>query len=78
MLNEALHLWGHQFVYDEPELTRLFEQAGFTDIRRMNWRESDIPEFVGLETRPYLGDLILEARPGSRSHQCHSSERSDP
>jgi predicted SAM-dependent methyltransferase len=28
MLNEALHLWGHQFVYDEPELTGLLTRRG--------------------------------------------------
>jgi predicted SAM-dependent methyltransferase len=60
MLNDTFHEWGHQFIYDEDELTALFRAAGFTNIRRMGWGKSEVPELRGLETRPDFGDLILE------------------
>jgi predicted SAM-dependent methyltransferase len=60
-INEAMRLWGHQFVYDADELTRLLKEAGFSDIRSMQWGESGHPELRGLETRPYYDDLIFEA-----------------
>ena len=61
MVNEAMHLWGHQFVYDEAELSNALREAGFKNIRRMKWHESAIPELANLESRPDMGDLILEA-----------------
>lgn len=61
MLNEAMHLWGHQFVYDEAELILLLEEAGFSQVRRMSWGQSEHVELRGLETRPYFDDLIVEA-----------------
>lgn len=62
MLNEGMRLWGHVFLYDEPELVALLEECGFSDIRRVNWGESDHREFRGLESRPDFADLIVEAR----------------
>lgn len=62
MLNEGMRLWGHVFIYDEPELMALLEECGFSDIRRVKWGESDHPELRGLESRPDFGDLIVEAR----------------
>lgn len=62
MLNEGMRLWGHQFLYDEPELAALLEECGFSDIRRVKRGQSDHPELRDLESRPDFGDLILEAR----------------
>jgi len=62
MLNQAVRDWGHTFIYDEQELRRLLGQAGFHDIKRVIWRESEHLELQNLETRPSLDDLILEAR----------------
>jgi predicted SAM-dependent methyltransferase len=62
MVNEGMRLWGHTFIYDEPELIALLKDCGFSDIRRMKWGESDNVELRGLETRPDFDDLILEAR----------------
>lgn len=62
-LNEGMRLWGHQYVYDEPELRSLLSEAGFSSVRRMAYRESSVPEFQGIESRPDLGELIFEARP---------------
>jgi predicted SAM-dependent methyltransferase len=61
MLNEGMRLWGHTFLYDQPELTRLLEECGFTEIRRVNRSESAFAELRDLESRPDFGDLILEA-----------------
>ncbi len=61
LLNDSLHLWGHQFVYDEDELKQLLHSVGFKNIRIMPWHNSEIDEFVGLECRPYHDDLIFEA-----------------
>jgi predicted SAM-dependent methyltransferase len=61
MLNEGLHLWGHQFVYDYDELSLALREAGFEHTRAVQWRESEYDELRGRETRPYHGDLIVEA-----------------
>jgi predicted SAM-dependent methyltransferase len=62
MVNEAMRLWGHVFVYDELELVALLKECGYSDIRRVRWGESEHPELRGLESRPNFGDLIVEAR----------------
>lgn len=61
LLDDSVRLWGHQFIYDEDELTDLMSRVGFKNIRRMQWHKSEIKEFNGLECRPYHNDLILEA-----------------
>lgn len=59
LLNMGLRLWGHQYVYDKPELFKLAEQAGFVPLRAQH-RESMILELENLEKRPYHMDLIVE------------------
>jgi len=60
MVNEAFTLWGHKYVYDEPELFHLLEIAGFTEIKRCLWKDSGYIDFYNIESRPYHGDLIME------------------
>lgn len=60
MINEGMHLWGHQFVYDEAEIFELLESAGFSKVERVQRHASDHPELRGLETRPDFDDLIVE------------------
>lgn len=62
MVNEGMRLWGHTFIYDEPELVTLLKECGFSDVRRVKWGESEHPELRGLESRPDFEDLIVEAR----------------
>jgi predicted SAM-dependent methyltransferase len=62
MVNESLRLWGHTFVYDEPELRSLLSEAGFCAIARVAHGKSEYSELCGLETRPDFDDLIFEAR----------------
>ena len=61
MVNEGMRLWGHQFVYDRPELENLLYLAGFNRVYLAAWHESDHPMLRRLEVRPYNQDLILEA-----------------
>lgn len=61
MLNDGLRLWGHQFVYDDDELTSLLNEAGFREIRKVAWRESSTTGLSKLECRPFHGEIIIEA-----------------
>lgn len=68
MMNEGMRSWGHQFMYDTEELSGILAEAGFARVAYVPWRESDHAELVGLETRPFHGELIVEASgtlPGS-------------
>lgn len=62
LLNEGMRLWGHQFVYDLPELLALLRASGFSHIERMEWRKSTHDALRNIETRPYHDELIIEAR----------------
>ena len=59
MLNIAMREWGHQWVYNETELTRLGYMAGFRLVGRMAINESTEPMLANRETRPE-SLLILE------------------
>jgi predicted SAM-dependent methyltransferase len=61
MVNEGMRLWGHTFIYDEPELFALLRECGYSDVRRVKRGESEHVELRGLESRPDFGDLIVEA-----------------
>lgn len=52
--------YGHRYYYDEQEMTRKLTAAGFRDIVRCSWRESQHPELRNLEWRPSTRDLIME------------------
>ena len=62
MLNEAMRLWDHVFLYDEAELRRLLEECGYSRIERVEWGQSEFSELRSLESRPDFSDLIVEAR----------------
>jgi predicted SAM-dependent methyltransferase len=62
MVNEGMRLWGHTFIYDEPELFALLNECGYSDIRRVKRGESEHSELRGLESRPDFADLLVEAR----------------
>lgn len=61
LLNEGMRCWGHQYVYDEEELTQLLSEVQFREVRFIGWRESAIHELSGLESRPFHNELIVEA-----------------
>lgn len=65
MVNEGMRSWGHRYLYDYEDLSLLLVQAGFHGIEPCFWGISCREALSGLETRPDLGDLIVEAaRPG--------------
>jgi predicted SAM-dependent methyltransferase len=51
VINNEFRAYGHQFLYDEPTLTRALERAGFHDIVRYPMGESPNPALAGLEAR---------------------------
>jgi predicted SAM-dependent methyltransferase len=61
MVNEGLHLWGHQFVYDADELKRILEEAGYRKVTQVDWHESKTPALRNLERRPFHDEIIFEA-----------------
>lgn len=62
MMNEGMRSWGHQFVYDAEELSRIIGEAGFNLITFQEYRASTDANFSELESRPYHNELIVEAR----------------
>lgn len=62
LMNEGMRFWGHQFVYDADELVKILIEAGFGDISFQEYKKSKDEVLLGLETRPFHNDLIIEAR----------------
>lgn len=62
LINEGMRMWGHSYLYDFAELYLVLTAIYFVDIARCGWHESTHPYLRGLEVRPSLGDLIIEAR----------------
>jgi predicted SAM-dependent methyltransferase len=50
----------HQWLYDEASLRRLLEEAGFVDVERRGFRDSELPDIALLEDRD--GSLFVEGR----------------
>jgi len=63
LINEAMHRWGHQYLYNASEIDLLFRQAGFTRCEPAPHRESKHEALRGLEIRPFWNELIFEAYP---------------
>ncbi|MDR1936768.1 MAG: glycosyltransferase, partial [Candidatus Accumulibacter sp.] len=64
--NIGMRWWGHQWIYDEEELTRLARMVGLEPRGRYAIGESDLPVFRNLEYREG-SRLILEfAKPDRR------------
>lgn len=61
MVNDAMRLWGHEFVYDYEELTTLLKNIGFSKVSSVAWQESTYEDLKGLESRPFHDDIIVEA-----------------
>jgi predicted SAM-dependent methyltransferase len=60
MLNYGMRAWGHLYLYDFDELSLRLRAAGFEQIHRVAWGESDHPDLRGRETRAD-SKLIVEA-----------------
>lgn len=61
MMNQGMRMWGHQFLYDYLHLSRMLLDVGFIGVSREDHGVSINPYLSGLECRPDLGDLIVEA-----------------
>ena len=61
LLNEGVRYWGHQFIYDEEELTDTLRSVGFGNVYRAEYNKSKYIELNGIESRPNNPDLIVEA-----------------
>jgi predicted SAM-dependent methyltransferase len=48
-LNHLVYNWGHRFLYDEAELIRLIQSAGFTTISQAPVGKSDYAQLVKIE-----------------------------
>ena len=59
-LNVAMRWWGHLWLYDREELYRRLREAGFTQIRDVEWGKSSVQELCNRETRVETL-LIVEA-----------------
>ena len=64
-LNIGMRWWGHQWMYDEEELTRLAQMVGLVPKGRYRIGESEDPRFCNLEYRE-SSTLILEFRKPDR------------
>jgi predicted SAM-dependent methyltransferase/glycosyltransferase involved in cell wall biosynthesis len=51
MLNISMREWGHKHLYNEEELIRIAQMAGLEPVIRCEHGQSNVPEFVGRETR---------------------------
>jgi predicted SAM-dependent methyltransferase len=71
-LNIAMRAWGHQWVFDEDELTRLGRIAGLHVVGRKPMGESDIDALGGLEYREG-SRLIVEFE--KRRPRCATTSR---
>lgn len=67
-LNRAFRGWGHQFLYNWGTLAATLRAAGFAEVIRRRYGESDHPELRGLERHEQNPDfdslshiLIVEA-----------------
>lgn len=57
MLNAAVRLWGHQYMYSFSELELRLREAGFAWVRRERLGHSDFVDLANLETR--LDSLLI-------------------
>ena len=51
MINISFRWWEHKWLYDREELIRRLSEAGYVNIRQMEWGESNITDLQSRETR---------------------------
>lgn len=61
LMNEGMRSWGHQFLYNADELRLILAEAGFMFKKFVKWGESQFEELKNIESRPFHGELIIEA-----------------
>ena len=56
VVNRAFHGWGHHFLYNVNVLTATLHNAGFADVRFVQYGESENPLLAGLEHHERYAD----------------------
>ena len=54
VINNFMHLWGHQMIYDYSSLHRMLENAGFNNIKECLMGVSEYPYLQRLEHHGYV------------------------
>jgi len=63
LFNLAMRAWGHSYMYDREEITRLFLSVGFENVHGCDIRHSAVPLLHNRENRPWHEvSLITEGR----------------
>jgi len=60
MINDCFSRWGHKYVYDREELSLCLLEAGFSNTKLCEWKQSECAEFFNIESRFYHHDLVME------------------
>lgn len=61
MLNGAMRLWAHQFLYDNYEMMIMLRESGFIRTVLRGYKMSGHTELLNIDQRPHHEELILEA-----------------
>ncbi len=77
LMNQAFRFWGHQYVYDYPAVRKISQAAGFTKCERVTWQVSKFEQLSGIESRPFNGEIIVEASHGTASEVCEALQTED-
>jgi len=59
-MNVLFRHWGHQWIYDATELSRVLNEVGFTELNQCEINQSDHSAMTGIEHR-VDSHLIIEA-----------------
>lgn len=51
---------GHRYYYNFSDLSNKLIDIGFQEVHKANFCESNFSQLVGIETRKYNGELIIE------------------
>lgn len=60
MMNISFYWWGHKYIYNREDVSRLLHESGFHDFHFAKWGESKYNDLSNLETRKD-SKLIVEA-----------------
>ena len=73
MINVVFRHWGHQWLYDEEELSRRLREAGFTAIAPKPHSVSDYAELRNRETREESRLVIEATKEGAEGERVSSN-----
>jgi predicted SAM-dependent methyltransferase len=59
-INNSFRNWGHKFLYDEEMLRLTLTKAGFINIHRYSWNQTNDPSFNGVSQRASVKPNLYE------------------